>query len=97
MEIYNKLPVEIQNKIIYFTLEHPCAKIIKDEIEALNCDKMFKFKYNHKTFCVVDGKMFFCNEYFRKFNYETDDDDEFIDKITDLLFDISDTSSDDSF
>ena len=28
------LPFEIQNKIKYFTLEHPCAKIIKDAQET---------------------------------------------------------------
>jgi hypothetical protein len=24
------LPIEIQKKIFYFTVEHPCAKMIKD-------------------------------------------------------------------
>ena len=31
MNIYELLPPEIQNKIKYYTLEHPVAKIIKDE------------------------------------------------------------------
>jgi hypothetical protein len=35
MEIFNMLPPEISNKIKYYVLEHPIAKIIKDEIERL--------------------------------------------------------------
>ena len=29
------LPKELQNKIFYFYAEHPCAKILKDELNSL--------------------------------------------------------------
>ena len=29
MDIYNKLPIELQRKVHYFILEHETAKIIK--------------------------------------------------------------------
>ena len=38
MDIYNELPVELQRKVHYFILEHPTARIIKDELERLNCN-----------------------------------------------------------
>jgi hypothetical protein len=31
MDIYSLLPTELQNKVKYFVLEHPVAKIIKDD------------------------------------------------------------------
>jgi hypothetical protein len=98
MEILKNLPDELKNKIFYY-LSHPCADIIKQEIKTLNCDKIYKFKNNGKLFAVVDGRDFFINEYFKQFDYDSDDDDIFIEKMTDLLFNISsDTSSDeDSF
>ena len=34
MEISN-LPVEIQNKIFFYYAEHPCAVMIKDELQAI--------------------------------------------------------------
>jgi len=65
MDIYNLLPTELQNKVKYFVLEHPVAKIIKDEIERLNCHLTFKFNDERgHLFCKVDGKLFFANQYF---------------------------------
>jgi hypothetical protein len=32
MDIYNLLPSELQNKVKYYVLEHPTAKIIKEGI-----------------------------------------------------------------
>ena len=67
MDIYNLLPVELQNKVKYLVLEHPVAKIIKDEILRLRCDERYTFrdKQGH-VFCKIDGKDFFCNEVFRR-------------------------------
>ena len=54
MDIYRLLPIELQKKINYFVLEHPCAKIIKDEIERLNCNLTFKFKdTDGKIICKI--------------------------------------------
>ena len=37
MEIQD-LPIDLQNKIFYFSAEHPCAKIMKQAYETvLNC------------------------------------------------------------
>ena len=93
--LYNKLPSEMINNIFLY-LRHPCAEIIEEEIKNLNCNKVFKFKNKGKLFAVVNGRDFFSNEYFRQFNYDSDDEDyDFIDKITELLFNVSsDTSSD---
>ena len=65
MEIFNMLPPEISNKIKYYVLEHPIAKIIKDEIERLRCDEYYTFRdKQNKIFCKIDGRDHFCNEYF---------------------------------
>ena len=96
MEIYKLLPPELQNKVKYFVLEHPVAKIIQDEIDRLNCHLTFKFKEkaNGATICKVRGIDFFCNEYFVRRNDEasstTSDDDRFR-----SIFQVSSTSSDD--
>lgn len=64
MEIFNMLPPEISNKIKYYVLEHPIAKIIKDEIERLRCDEYYTFRdKQNKIFCKIDGRDHFCNEY----------------------------------
>ena len=31
----SNLPVELQNKIMFYALEHPCAKMIKDELDNI--------------------------------------------------------------
>ena len=67
MDIYNLLPSELQNKVKYYVLEHLTAKIIKEEIERLRCDEYYVFKdKDGKVFCRVDGRDFFCSEYFRR-------------------------------
>ena len=48
MNIYNSLPPELQNEIKYYVLEHPIAKIIKDEIQRLRCDEYYTFKVKNK-------------------------------------------------
>ena len=95
MDIYNVLPPELQNKIKYYVLEHPVAKIIKDEIERLNCNITFKFKEKEggSTICRINGLDFFANEYFLSFNGDsprTSDDDLF-----NTIFETSAASSDD--
>ena len=92
--IYDNLPSELQNKIKYYVLEHPIARIIKDEIERLNCDLTFKFreKAGGSTVCKIDGRLFFANEYFLQYNDDsprTSDDDLF-----NSIFEVSSTSSD---
>ena len=73
MDIYNLLPSELQNKVKYYVLEHPTAKVIKEEIERLRCDEYYVFRdKDGKVFCKVDGRLFFCNEYFRKFKKRKD-------------------------
>ena len=68
VSIYDNLPFELQNKIKYYVLEHPIARIIKDEIRRLRCDEYYTFKdKNNKTFCKVDGRDFFLGEYFIRF------------------------------
>ena len=44
MNIYDNLTSEIQNKFEYMVLQHPIAKIIKDEIQRLHCAEYFTFK-----------------------------------------------------
>ena len=89
------LPPELQNKIKYYVIEHPLARIIKDEVERLNCNLTFKFrnKQGH-LICKIRGIDFFCNEFFRQLNDEcsssSSDDDLF-----NSMFEVSDTSSDD--
>ena len=59
MNIYSLLPRELHNKIKYFVLEHPVAKIIKDDIERLRCDEYYVFEdKNGKIVCKVDGRDF---------------------------------------
>ena len=94
MNIYNMLPPELQNKIKYYVIEHPLARIIKDEVERLNCNITFKFreKVGGPTICKIDGRCYFTNEYFLQLNGDsprTSDDDLF-----NSMFEVSDTSSD---
>ena len=44
MDIYNNLPPELQNKIKYYAIEHPCAVMIKDKMLELRCNLYFVFK-----------------------------------------------------
>jgi hypothetical protein len=109
MDIYNLLPSELQNKVKYYVLEHPAAKIIKEEIERIRCDEYYVFRgKNGKVFCKVDGRDFFCNEYFRQFNKNKDDNDsdttsgdgsatsdEYLDEIFERMFMVSSSTSSD--
>jgi hypothetical protein len=94
MEIYTELPEDLQRKIQLLTLEHPCATLIKREIERLNCDRVYKFKFDGKVVCQVNGVDFFATEYFTKLNGHDDDDSNFAEELFNMLFDVSDTSSD---
>ena len=94
MNIYDLLPIELKAKIKYYVLEHPTAKIIKDEIKKLRCDECYKLRdAQGRVFCKIDGKMFFANEYFRRYNkdkemsrsivlYEGVDEDDYSDSET---------------
>ena len=69
-------------------------KIIKDEIERLNCDITFKFKEKTggRTVCKIRGIDFLANEYCLQYNDDsprTSDDDLF-----NTMFEVSSTSSD---
>ena len=67
MDMLNLLPAEVVNKIKYYVLEHPIAKIIKDEIQRLRCDEYYTFRdKQNKIFCKIDGRDHFYNEYFLK-------------------------------
>jgi hypothetical protein len=107
-EIYNLLPIELQNKVKYLVLEHPVAKIIKDEIRRLRCDEYHTFRDEQgRVFCKIDGKLFFANQYFYTFDKRKDknravmnseDDssatsDEYMNDVFDRLFFVSSTSS----
>ena len=39
MDIFDKLPEELQNKIFYY-LSHPCADMIRERVKHLNLDKV---------------------------------------------------------
>ena len=93
MDIYSELPEDLQRKIQFLTLEHPCATLIKREIERLNCDRVYKFKFDGKVVCQVNGIDFFATEYFAKLNGHDDDDSNFAEELFNMLFDVSDTSS----
>lgn len=55
MDILNKLPQEIENKVFYMVAEHPCARIIKNHI-----NEVFLTHY-----CYDFYKCFFnCRKYF---------------------------------
>jgi len=99
MDIYKNLPLELQKKIDYYVIEHPCAVMIKDKIAELKCNLyfIFKDKENNKVFCRIDGREFFCSEYFFRFNYEYDSNDEssIDNELVHDMFDVmSQTSSD---
>ena len=93
MEIYSLLPEELQNKIKYFALEHPVAKIIKDEIQRLRCDECYIFRdKNKKIICKIDGRQFFINEYFRQYKDEDSSTSSVDDDLFHTMFDVSTTS-----
>ena len=100
MEIYNLLPVELQNKIKYYVIQHPIATIISEEINELRCNEYYTIRdKDNRIFCKIDGRDFFCGEYFLKHkknaNTDTDATDEYLDEVFDRMFFVSSSSSDD--
>ena len=92
MDIYLNLPPELQNKVKYFALEHPTAKVIKDTMDELNCNLAFTFKEKGgKTVCKIDGRDFFANEYFAQLNDESPTP--LSDEIFHTLFDVTSSTS----
>ena len=63
MEIQN-LPNELQNKIFYFTAEHPCAKMIKDEKDKQR--SMMIETVDEDTANKHFSKVYFLDYYFEK-------------------------------
>ena len=77
MDMYNKLPIELQRKNNYYVLEHPTARIIKDKIKELKCNDYYTFRdKENKIFCKIDGRDHFTHQYFLKFRkkYYNDSD-----------------------
>jgi hypothetical protein len=109
MDIYSLLPIELQNKVKYLVLEHPVAKIIKDEIRRLRCDEYHTFRDEQgHVFCKIDGRDFLASEYFRQLNKkkddhtkgvmgyaDTDSDDECLDEVFERMFFVSSSSDED--
>ena len=98
MDIYNLLPTELQNKVKYLVLEHPVAKIIKDEIHRLRCDEYYTFRdKENKVFCKVDGRDHFVGECFLKYRdgLDSDTSDEYLDDVFHKIFFVSSSSDED--
>ena len=98
-EFYNSLPSEIQNKIKYMVLLHPVGRIIKDEIQRLNCDEYYTFRdKDGHVFCKVDGRDHFLGEYFLRFKESdttSDTSEEYMDEVFHMMFFVTSSSSDD--
>ena len=98
MDIYSLLPTELQNKVKYLVLEHPVAKIIKDEISRLRCNEYYTFRDKQgQLFCKIDGRDHFVGEYFLKYRGGTDSDttDEYLDDVFHKMFFVSSSSDED--
>ena len=98
MDIYNKLPIELQRKVQYFVLEHPIAVIIKDKIKELRCNEYYTIRDSDgKLFCKIDGKDYFSGQYFLKFKKKDDTgsetSDEYLDVVFERMFFVSSSSS----
>jgi hypothetical protein len=92
MNIYMRLPEELKRKVKYFTLEHPTARMIQDEIERLLCNRVYKFKVDGQKSCQINGIDFFASEYFLQF--KGSDSESISSALLGMLFEYSDTSSD---
>jgi hypothetical protein len=76
-------------------LEHPTAKIIKDEIHRLRCDEYYTFKdKGGRVFCKVDGRDHFLGEYFLWLKGD-DTSEEYMDEVFNRMFMFSSSSSSD--
>ena len=97
VDVYSLLPEELQNKVKYFALEHPVAKIIKDEIQRLRCDECYIFRdKNKKIIYKIRGIDFFCNEYFRQYKDDDSSTSSVDDDLFHTMFDVSNTTTSDS-
>ena len=64
--INSNLPTEIQNKILYFILSHPCAEIIKNECLNHGCEDTY---INFETEIYnKDTRLYFPEFYFKRLN-----------------------------
>ena len=87
-----RLPAELKGKVKYFTLEHPTARMIQDEIQRLLCNRVYKFKVDGQKFCQINGLDFFASEYFLQFMGS--ESESISSELIGMLFEFSDTSSD---
>ena len=61
----SNLPLELQNKIMFYVLEHPCAKMIKDECIKQGLSEKHEFILNdHGTTYYSDDRDNFSDFYF---------------------------------
>ena len=58
MDILNKLPQEIENKVFYMIAEHPCSTIIKDEYNRLLNDFILQGNENEFDFDFINAFKF---------------------------------------
>lgn len=86
-----RLPDELKTKVKYFALEHPTARLIRDEIERLLCNRTYKFKVDGQKVCQINGIDFFASEYFHQLNGS--DSESVSSALLGMLFEFSDTSS----
>jgi len=98
MDIFDKLPIELQKKISYYVLEHPIAVIIKNKIKELRCNEHYTIRdKQNKIFCKIDGRSMFISEYFSRFRkrYDTNSEtsDEYLDAVFERMFFVSSSSS----
>lgn len=92
MNIYARLPDDLKSKVKYFALEHPTAALIKDEVERLLCNRIYKFRVDGQKVCQINGLDFFASEYFLQRNGS--DGESVSSALFGMLFEFSDTSSD---
>ena len=59
------LPVELQNKIMFYALEHPCAKMIKNQIQILTK----KMPFNDMSYFIDNGLFVSGTKYFGKYQF----------------------------
>ena len=83
MDILKRLPDVLQTKIKYYVLEHPCARLIRDEIERLHCDKSYRIKMYGQVVAKIHGINYFCSEYFLQFKSSSESE---VSSITSELF-----------
>ena len=55
------LPVELQSKIMFYTLEHPCARMIKDECTMHYHETIENCGFNKCYFSSMDWVPYYCH------------------------------------